>query len=81
MENQINIRSKELTMEFLQRNRQFEELSDQVFLVYKFINTPIHIIKKGIEAKDNRNAKRYYRKIVMLIHPDKNKHPQAKDAF
>lgn len=81
IEASINTRSKELTMEFLQAHREFEDQSDQVFLVYKFLNTPETVIRKGIEGKDDRTAKRYYRKIVMHLHPDKNRHPMAKEAF
>ena len=36
------------------------------------------LIKATVEKSD---AKKYYRSIVKQLHPDKNAHPQAKEAF
>ena len=54
---------------------------DQVFLVYKFMDTPIDTIIQGIQSKQAVVAKKYYKQIVKHIHPDKNGHPLAKEAF
>jgi len=51
----------------------------QVFLTYKILLTPIKLFKKGLELK--RDLKKYYRNISRQIHPDKNNHPLAKEAF
>ena len=50
-----------------------------MFLTYKILLTPIKIFQKGLELK--RDLKKYYRNISRQIHPDKNSHPLAKEAF
>lgn len=52
---------------------------EKVFLVYKFLETPMNLVLQGMEEKDD--AKKYYRSIVKQLHPDQNTHPQAKEAF
>ena len=52
---------------------------EQVYLVYKFLETPMNLVLQGMEEKSD--AKKYYRSIVKQLHPDKNAHPQAKEAF
>ncbi len=52
---------------------------EQVYLVYKFLETPMNLMLQGMEEKSD--AKKYYRSIVKQLHPDKNAHPQAKEAF
>ena len=45
----------------------------------KFVN-PYDILELGAESSDVE-IKRKYRMLSMLIHPDKNKHERAADAF
>lgn len=54
---------------------------DQVFLTYKFLLTPSELLVGGMECKAPEDIKRYFRNIAKLLHPDKNGHPSAKDAF
>jgi hypothetical protein len=54
---------------------------DQVFLVYKFIETPIEMLAEGMGRLPKETAKKYFRTIALQLHPDKNAHPSAKEAF
>lgn len=54
---------------------------DQVYIVYKFLNTPVDILVSGMQQMDPNNLTQFYRKLAKQLHPDKNCHPQAKDAF
>lgn len=54
---------------------------DQVYLTYKFLITPLALLVKGMAKKTEADVKRYYHKIAIQLHPDKNSHPQAKEAF
>ena len=49
---------------------------DQVFLVYKFLETPEAMIMQGILAMgDQVQARAYFKKIARMVHPDKCRHP------
>lgn len=53
----------------------------QVFLVYKFVNTPVDMLIEGMKRMMKDQATKYFRKLAIQLHPDKNSHPMAKDAF
>lgn len=53
----------------------------QVYLVYKFNETPINILVQGLQSKNPDEAKRFYKTVAKQLHPDKNSHPLAKEAF
>jgi len=38
------------------------------------------MILRGMRQK-KQDAKKYYRSIIKQLHPDKNSHPMAKEAF
>ena len=58
---------------------------EQVFLVYKFSLTEVKLIVAGMQTLAQTQSfsavSQYYKKIVKQLHPDKNSHPQAKEAF
>lgn len=54
---------------------------DKVFLIHKFLESPMHILVDGMSAKKEEDVKKYYRTIAKQLHPDKNCHPRAKEAF
>lgn len=60
---------------------QMEENSEKVFIVFKFIHTPIEAIIAGMMQMQRDQAMQYFRKLALLLHPDKNQHLQAKEAF
>lgn len=45
------------------------------------MNTPEDLIKKGMESMPETNLTQFYRKLAKQLHPDKNCHPLAKEAF
>ena len=54
---------------------------DQASLVYKFLNTPHEMVVAGMSQMQPAQLSQFYRKLAKQLHPDKNQHPQAKDAF
>ena len=62
-------------------NSSAEVSTDQAFLVYKFLNTPSSMLVQGMTAMQPIQLSQFYRKLAIQLHPDKNRHPQATDAF
>ena len=56
-------------------------VKDQIQLVFKFLNTPIEMLVSGMQKMQPTQLIQFYRKLAKQLHPDKNCHPQAKDAF
>lgn len=54
---------------------------DQVFLIYKFLETPLQTLIDTISAKSEDDIKKYYRNMAKILHPDKNCHPRSNEAF
>ena len=49
--------------------------------MYKFLDTPINHLIEGMRGKNPTELKSFYKNIARQLHPDKNSHPLAKDAF
>jgi len=57
-------------------------LYDRIFLVYKFQETPLHAILVGMQTMlHSSQVNQYFKRLAKQLHPDKNQHPQAKEAF
>ena len=54
---------------------------DQVQLVYKFLGTPVEMLVSGMSKMQPNQLIQFYKKLARQLHPDKNCHPEAKDAF
>ena len=54
---------------------------EQAFVVYKFLNTPVEMLLAGMTQMQPQQLIQFYRKLAIQLHPDKNRHPQATDAF
>jgi len=42
---------------------------------------PFDVLAKTFSMVDRSQLNSYYRKLALLLHPDKNRHALAKDAF
>jgi hypothetical protein len=85
LEDHINNKAKRLTIEYIrEQGGDFtggKDQQDQFFLVYKFIHTPIDMIIAGMNTMMREQATQYFRRLAKQLHPDKNHHPLAKEAF
>ena len=54
---------------------------EQAYLVYKFLHTPSEMLINGMRQMQPQQLSQFYRKLAIQLHPDKNRHPQATDAF
>lgn len=60
----------------------FESLSmEQAYLVYKFVFISEELVVKGLMGMPSQAWSQWYRTMAKQLHPDKNCHPQAKEAF
>ena len=80
LESQINISSKRKAKQYLQESKSSLQFH-QVYLVYKFLDTPIQHITEGLRSKSRDEVRSFYKSIAKQLHPDKNSHPLAKEAF
>ena len=42
---------------------------------------PLHLVVQGFKSKKSDEMKKYYKKVAKQLHPDKNHHQNAKEAF
>lgn len=54
---------------------------EQAYLVYKFVFISEELMVKGLMGMPKDIQNQAYRSIAKQLHPDKNCHPQAKEAF
>jgi hypothetical protein len=67
---------------FIRDHAQSSSLQrDQIYVVYKFLNTPPEVLVSGMKQMQPTQLTQFYRKLAKQLHPDKNSHPQAKEAF
>jgi hypothetical protein len=84
LESQINLSSKKKAKQYLQDSHISSSLPlqfHQVYLVYKFLDTPLNLIIEGMRSKSPSDLRSFYKNIARQLHPDKNSHPMAKEAF
>lgn len=53
----------------------------EIYNVYKIIYMPIEILVKTLSMIDRSQLSSSYRQLALVLHPDKNKHEHANDAF
>ena len=54
---------------------------DHIFLINKFLETPLDTLVQGLVSKGEEDVRNYYKQVAKLLHPDKNVHPKSKEAF
>jgi thiol-disulfide isomerase/thioredoxin len=78
----VNKLSKELVDKYLRDNACNLLISfEDIFLVYKILITAQEILVKKLRVVPVQDLSSFYRKCAMRLHPDKNKHPKASEAF
>lgn len=82
VEQQVNALATKLTQEYLLQKEASSTMNEQqVFLVFKFLHTPEDVLVDGMCSLQPPLLTQFYRKLAKQLHPDKNSHPQAKEAF
>jgi len=54
---------------------------EQAYLVYKFVFISEELMVKGLMGMPREAMSQMYRNLAKQLHPDKNCHPNAKEAF
>jgi curved DNA-binding protein CbpA len=53
----------------------------EALLVYQFLEVSLEKAQDILKAVSSKEKNSGFKKIALVLHPDKNKHPQAKEAF
>ena len=82
-EQEVNTRAKQEAEEFMRKEDNiYENLQmEQAYLVYKFLFISEELMVKGLMGMPQSDWSQWYRSLAKQLHPDKNCHPQAKEAF
>jgi hypothetical protein len=54
---------------------------EQAYSVYKFVFIAEELIVKGLIGMPKETQQQWFRLVAKQLHPDKNSHPRAKEAF
>eukprot|EP00826_Nyctotherus_ovalis_P044120 TRINITY_DN473_c0_g1_i22.p1 TRINITY_DN473_c0_g1~~TRINITY_DN473_c0_g1_i22.p1 ORF type:complete len:119 (+),score=22.59 TRINITY_DN473_c0_g1_i22:131-487(+) len=78
----VNKLSKELAEKYMKESEcgltvNFED----VFLLYKILYTAKEMLVAKLKIVPAKELCSFYRKYAVRLHPDKNKHPRASEAF
>lgn len=53
----------------------------EIFNVYKILYMPMELLVKTLGMIERSQLNSQYRKLALILHPDKNRHEQSNDAF
>lgn len=67
------------TMHFMALNPTFNYA--QTFIVFKILLTPEELLTQIMRESNKEGLTKSYKQQALLVHPDKNRHPLAKQAF
>lgn len=70
-----------LATEYLTRTSAETADFDKAYLVYKLLETPTHVLQQGFYTMAQESATQYFKRLAKQLHPDKNSHPESKEAF
>lgn len=57
------------------------ETQEKIYLVYKYLESPHDLLVQEMRAMNPDLLSQFHRKLMKQLHPDKNSHPRAKEAF
>jgi len=82
MDYEIEKLAQKYSLEYMSRKEFAGELTyQQILQVYKILIMPEEILQHYMFSLSADLLKTEFRRIAKIIHPDKNKHPQAGNAF
>jgi len=82
MDYEIEKLARKYSLEFMSRKEFTGDIGyQQILQVYKILIMPEEILQNYMFNLGPDNLKSEFRRIAKIIHPDKNKHPQAGTAF
>jgi len=82
MDFEIEKMAQKYTIEFMSRKEFTGDIGyQQILQVYKILIMPEEILQNYMFSLGADTLKSEFRRIAKIIHPDKNKHPQAGNAF
>lgn len=74
--------AQKYSVEFMSRKEFTGDVSyQQILQVYKILIMPEEILQNYMASLNSETLKSEFRRFAKIIHPDKNKHPQAGTAF
>lgn len=82
-EQEVNTRAKQEAENLLKKEDNiYENLQmEQAYLVFKFLFISEELMVKGLLGMPHEAWSQWYRGMAKQLHPDKNCHPNAKEAF
>jgi len=82
MDFEIEKLAQKYTVEFMSQQECADQLTyQQILQVYKILIMPQEILQNYMYSLNPDMLKSEFRRFAKIIHPDKNKHPQAGTAF
>jgi len=82
MDYEIEKLAQKYSLEFMSRKDFTGEITyQQILQVYKILIMPEDILQNYMFSLNADMLKSEFRRFAKIIHPDKNKHPQAGNAF
>lgn len=53
----------------------------EAMIVYQFLEVDVDQAARVLDQFDDKEKKKGFKKLALVLHPDKNQHPLSKEAF